>query len=53
MIITYESDTDVPVWKMAEVINDKRVRTWWRVRLWTGQIREFRTRPAAIMAYWR
>jgi hypothetical protein len=44
-------DPDEPVWLMVEEQNGQR-REWWRVRLWTGEIREFSTRAEASEAYW-
>lgn len=53
MLMTYAPDNrDEPVWMMKEII-DRAERTWWRVRLWTGEVLDFDTREQAAAAYWR
>lgn len=53
MIITYAPENpDEPVWMMEEVVAENK-RTWWRVRLWTGEILDFDTNEDASAAYWR
>lgn len=52
MLISYKpDDPDVPVWRVDEVTDVRRV--FWCVRLWTGRVEWFKTRREAVAAYWR
>lgn len=54
MIVVYMQEVDVPVWKVEDqTLDGKALDRWWNVRLWTGQVKSFRRRAAAITEYWR